>query len=388
MSISVPAPIPAHVITGSLGAGKTTVIARLLAGKPADEDWVVLLNEFSDAGIDALTVASAARGAFDVRLVPGGCLCCAGEQDFRRNLQELVTTRRPRRILIEPSGLGHPAGIVEELLAYEASGALRLAGVLALVDPRRLGDGSLEPGTDAWAQVEIADALALSKADLATAEDRARFEALAAALYPAKAWSGVLQGGEVPWAALEGAVSRPPLQAARPPLHAMERALARAESGDQSRDAPVPGDWAHEGEAPAEQAHDDHAHEHDAHEPVAEQRAANGSRRTAVHLGHRATRWVFPRSIEFSEASLVRAMAAPGSGEAGAVESRAFARLKGVFRVGEEDWVLVQSDGRRVDVRPTSWRRDSRVELLLAADPAGAAGLEAWDGTWLRAQVR
>ena len=52
-------PIPAHVVTGPLGSGKTTAIARLLAAKPPGQNWVVLLNEFSEAGIDALTVASA-----------------------------------------------------------------------------------------------------------------------------------------------------------------------------------------------------------------------------------------------------------------------------------------------------------------------------------------
>ena len=188
----VPAAIPAHVVTGPLGSGKTTAIARLLAEKPPQQDWVVLLNEFSDAGIDALTVASAARGAFDVRLVPGGCLCCAGEQDFRRNLQELVTTRRPDRILVEPSGLGHPAGIVEELLGWEATGRLRLAGIVALVDPQRLrDDAALAPGSEAYAQIEIADALALSKADLADGEDLRRFEALAASLFPAAGWQRV-----------------------------------------------------------------------------------------------------------------------------------------------------------------------------------------------------
>ncbi len=72
-----PPPIPTHVITGSLGVGKTTAIARLFAAKPESERWVVILNEFTESGIDVLTVAGQARGEFDVRLVPDGCLCCA-----------------------------------------------------------------------------------------------------------------------------------------------------------------------------------------------------------------------------------------------------------------------------------------------------------------------
>jgi hypothetical protein len=63
-----------HIVTGSFGAGKTTAIRRLMAAKPSDELWVVILNEFTDAGLDALTVAQSAQGRYDVRLVSGGCL--------------------------------------------------------------------------------------------------------------------------------------------------------------------------------------------------------------------------------------------------------------------------------------------------------------------------
>jgi G3E family GTPase len=68
----------AHVITGSFGSGKTTAIRWLMAHKPENELWMVILNEFTDAGLDAVSVAEAARGRYDVRLVAGGCLCCVG----------------------------------------------------------------------------------------------------------------------------------------------------------------------------------------------------------------------------------------------------------------------------------------------------------------------
>lgn len=345
----MPAAIPAHVVTGPLGSGKTTAIARLLAEKPPQQDWVVLLNEFSDAGIDALTVASAARGAFDVRLVPGGCLCCAGEQDFRRNLQELVTTRRPDRILVEPSGLGHPAGIVEELLGWEATGRLRLAGIVALVDPQRLrDDAALAPGSEAYAQIEIADALALSKADLADGEDLRRFEALAASLYPPRAWSGPVLEGRLPPEAFEPlrTAARAPVSASRSPRHEAER-LHRSAAGEEIT-------------------------------------AANGRRREVHHIGHRAIRWVFPRAVEFSRPRLASLLAAAGAGAPPL--GGGIARLKGVFRTAEDEWIIAQLERHGVAMRPTSWRRDSRVELLLDGDaPCEPA---AWDAAWLGTQCR
>ena len=341
-------PIPAHVVTGPLGSGKTTAIARLLAAKPPEQNWVVLLNEFSDAGIDTLTVASAARGAFDVRLVPGGCLCCAGEQDFRRNLHELVTVTRPDRILIEPSGLGHPGGIVDELLGHEAQGRLRLAGIVALVDPRRLRDGGLPPGSEALAQIEIADSLALSKADLATDADRARFSDLVARLFPAKAWSGPLVSGLIPPEAFE-------------PVHLAERGALPARPQDH-----VPAGAGEVGDAGA----------------VA---VANGWRREVRHLGHRALSWVFPRSVEFSRQRLEGLLVAAGASSPGTDGAR-FARLKGVFRVGDDDWVLAQAGDQFFDLRPTSWRRDSRVELLVRG--TAPFGVGDWDGGWLQCQRR
>lgn len=344
-------PIPAHVVTGPLGSGKTTVIAALLSGKPPEEDWVVLLNEFSDAGIDALTVASAARGAFDVRLVPGGCLCCAGEQDFRRNLQELVGTRRPQRIIVEPSGLGHPAGIVEELLAWEAAGALRLAGIVALLDPARVRDASLGAGGDALAQVEIADALALSKADLAADGDRERFEAFAASLYPPKAWVGQVTGGRLPREALESAVSLPRSAGpSRPAVHEAER----------------------------------QAHRHESAVAAAEVDAAGGRRVEAFHVGHQALRWVFPRARAFSRERLLGLLAALG-GEFGGFGR--VVRLKGVFRTSEDEWTLAQLSAQGVDLRPSSWRRDSRVEVLLEG-LAGSTVADQWDAAWLGVQQR
>jgi hypothetical protein len=61
-------------------------------------------------------------------------------------------------------------------------------------------------------------------------------------------------------------------------------------------------------------------------------------------------------------------------------------RIKGVFRTGEDDWVLAQSHAGGVDFRPSSWRRDSRVEVLL--DAHATADGEAWDAAWAGAQQR
>src|SRR6202046_346953 len=124
----------AYVITGSFGSGKTTAIRWLMATKPESELWVVILNEFTDAGIDALSVAQSARGNYDVRLVAGGCLCCVGELEFAKQLRDILRNFNPARLLIEPSGAGHAADIVDALSVYESQRALRLDSVVCLID--------------------------------------------------------------------------------------------------------------------------------------------------------------------------------------------------------------------------------------------------------------
>jgi G3E family GTPase len=327
-------PIPAHVITGPLGSGKTTLIARLLADKPPAENWVVLLNEYSEAGIDALTVAAAARGAYDVRLIPGGCLCCTGEDDFRRNLQRLVTEVRPARLLVEPSGIGHPAGIVEELLAHEAAGQLRLDGIVSLVDPARLAaalDGSDPLLRD---QIDIGDALVLSKADLADATQLEAFAGLVARANPGKAWSGTSVTGALPLAALEagqGSRRTAPGATARPDDHAAVRAGVDAHVHGARHDAADP-------------------------DPVS---LAGGQRRVVVRLGRAGASWWFDRAVCFDESRVVSRLAQA---------VRGFARFKAVLRVAEDRWLLAQHEGGALTLRESSWRRDSRAEVIGRAE--------------------
>lgn len=336
-----PQPIPTHVITGTLGVGKTTAIARLFAAKPAAERWVVILNEFTDTGIDVLTVAGAARGEFDVRLVPGGCLCCASELDFTRTLRELVRGVRPARLFVEPSGIGHPAAIIEELLAHASRGAIALESIVCLVDPARVPEIGPDAGV-ARDQAEVADVLVLSKADLATDAQRAAFREWAQAFYPPKRWVGECAAGELPREALAPPLARAPFAVLppRPAAHAAEHATHGRAGG-----------------ADAVQALDELA----------------GERRTVHHVGRAASGWTFDRRTGFSRPALARALA----------ESpllRDVERLKGVLRTGPEHWALVQVANGAIAFAESSWRRDSRVEVLLRE--GAAADWAAWDALW------
>ena len=135
MSSVVSNKIPVNLITGFLGVGKTTALMRLLAAKPADEYWAVVVNEFGEVGIDGATLSTAGEG-LQVAEVPGGCVCCTTSPMLRTALNQLVKARRPDRLLIEPSGLGHPAGIVDLLRDPFMAKTFEVRAVLTLLDPR------------------------------------------------------------------------------------------------------------------------------------------------------------------------------------------------------------------------------------------------------------
>lgn len=103
------AKVPVHIITGFLGSGKTTLIHSLIEQKPVDETWAILVNEFGQIGIDQAMFD--ARDDVVVKGLPGGCLCCQLAFVLQAALVNLLARSKPDRVIIEPSGLGHPAGL-------------------------------------------------------------------------------------------------------------------------------------------------------------------------------------------------------------------------------------------------------------------------------------
>ena len=139
---------------------------------------------------------------YDVRLVAGGCLCCVGEMEFGKQLRDILRNFKPDRLLIEPSGAGHAADIVDTLALYEAQKALRLDSVICLIDPQDAGRILDRRPPVEWSQIQSADALLLSKPDLATASEHEDFERIAAEQYPQKLYLGTCSHGELPHEAL------------------------------------------------------------------------------------------------------------------------------------------------------------------------------------------
>lgn len=143
--------IPVHLITGFLGSGKSTLIRGLIEQKPPEETWAIVINEFGQIGIDQAMFAE--RDDLVVKGLPGGCLCCQLAFVMQASLVNLLHRHRPDRLIIEPSGLGHPAGLLDVLRGEAFQGVLEVRDIIAVLDPRRLDDPrsrSMRPSAISW----------------------------------------------------------------------------------------------------------------------------------------------------------------------------------------------------------------------------------------------
>lgn len=207
--------VPVNLITGFLGVGKTTAIRRLLANKPAEQYWAVLVNEFGEVGIDGAAISSASA-QLNVVEVPGGCICCTTSPMLRVSLTKLLRERRPDRLIIEPSGLGHPSGIIDVLRDPYLAAALDVRATITLVDPRQLND-TRYTSHEIWReQITLADVLIANKCDRADAAEVDHFLAMARGMYPPKLAVQTTSQGEFALGLLDlqGEIAAPDLRTA------------------------------------------------------------------------------------------------------------------------------------------------------------------------------
>jgi G3E family GTPase len=157
---------PVTVLTGFLGAGKTTVLNHLLR-QPGLARTAVLVNEFGEIGIDHLLVEKLDENTV---LLNAGCLCCTVRGDLTRVLRDMLPRARRdeiSRIIIETTGLAEPAPVLATLMTDPVvASAYRLDGVVTVVDAVG-GLANIEERPEAMRQIAMADRIVLTKTDLA-----------------------------------------------------------------------------------------------------------------------------------------------------------------------------------------------------------------------------
>jgi G3E family GTPase len=186
--------VPTNILTGFLGVGKTTAILNLLKNKPENENWAVLVNEFGEIGIDGAMMTD--QGAM-IKEVPGGCMCCTAGVPMSVGITALLR-QNPDRLLIEPTGLGHPKQVVATLTSEQYQQYVDLKATIALVDPRNLSNEKYLSNKNFVDQLDSADVVIGSKVDLCTSHDIDVFNDWVTDQTPSKVFSKLIHDGDLP----------------------------------------------------------------------------------------------------------------------------------------------------------------------------------------------
>jgi G3E family GTPase len=190
-------PVPILLVTGFLGAGKTTVVNHLLAHAEGRRIAAVV-NDFGAINIDAELIEGSSDGVVSLA---NGCICCTLEGDLLRTLAALLRRDpQPEFIVIETSGVADPADIVRNLMDPVIWQEAPLETVLCVLDATTTA-ATLKDDALLRSQLRAADVVALSKTDLVDAADDAQLRDSIRALHPAAVVVDALHG-EVPAALL------------------------------------------------------------------------------------------------------------------------------------------------------------------------------------------
>ncbi len=316
--------VPVHIIGGFLGSGKSTLIRALLQRKPAHERWAVLVNEFGQIGIDQAMFEP--NEEVVIKGLPGGCLCCQLAFVLQAGLVNLLHRARPDRLIIEPSGLGHPAGLLDVLRSEAFHGVLEIRDIIVLLDPRRLDDPRAREHETFRDQLALADGVALTMTDLASESQCLAARRHVESMWPSKRWLVDAPHGRLPVdVLLDGALSQRGDGVVRSDEHQHLAGAPIVALDDFAVKTPLPG------------------------EPQREQGQA---------LGYRSLSWRWHPGDVFDLDRLTAVLASLPRG----------VRVKGVWHT-PSGWQLYNRGESGISLGECAWRRDSRLELIGEALP-------------------
>lgn len=305
--------IPVNLITGFLGVGKTTALKHLLASKPPEERWAIIINEFGAVSIDHAAIEE--KDGLTIREVAGGCICCTANVPMQFTLTTILRQQKPDRILIEPTGMGHPENILDLLRNKFMKDILEVKATVCLVDPRRWAAIDFKAHETFQDQINLADVLVANKTDLAGNDLTQQFLSWAKELYPPKLLIEQVTDGKLDfnWLNIDPFPER------------------------KAQFAP--------------HSHHEHTHAHEEELPLPE--VGKPVKKESHGLGVYGCGWIFSPD-EFFNLPKLRQFFSTLQG----VE-----RAKGVFRTGK-DWVMINAADGEFTVQYIAYRRDSRIELI------------------------
>jgi G3E family GTPase len=316
--------IPVHVLSGFLGVGKTTAVKDLLARRADRERIAVVVNEFGSLGVDGALLSDCASCI--LREVPGGCVCCTAMADLEASLEEVCDLVAPTRFVLEPTGLARPSELVDLLRGPRWAQRFDVRPVITLLDPQQDLPKAYAESALFRDQVDTGDVLVVNRCDLASEEEILRVEEWAGALAPPKLRIVRAEHGALP-----------------------------DEIWDLERETPAPA-------VALLAARASHPHPHG-----------------DFLEGHQGKGIGYPPERVFDADRLLRALEELRDGN---ITRGRVARAKGIFHT-TAGWRVHEIAGGRLSTDTTSWRRDSRVDVILKDPETGEGKGDFFD--WERA---
>ncbi|MDA1177468.1 MAG: GTP-binding protein [Planctomycetota bacterium] len=339
--------IPTNLITGFLGAGKTTAIRTLLDQRPAGERWSIFVNEYGMVSIDHALLESEADEV-QVQELGGGCFCCTMAYAMEPLLAQFIRQTKPDRLLIEPSGAGHPARVIDTLRSDKWRTSIDLRATICLVDPKDFDNPRCTNITVFHDQIQMADVVVLNWLDVRDPKLVQRCRQWIEQLDPPKLLIAETSLGQLrpEWLDLESTVVRTP-QFATEPIES-----TRTTDVQLQHALPI-------------QVKPD---SHETRRVIALNQPPSPGKPLRLDnegLGQWACGWIFSPHDTFDRKKLTELLQrlAP------------LRRLKGVLHCND-DWWMVNRVEEQTNFAHTAYRRDSRLEIICNDQPLDWLSIE------------
>ena len=334
------------IISGFLGAGKTTLIKKLLSEAFQGEKLVLIENEFGEISIDGGFLK---ESGIQISEMSSGCICCSLVGDFGKALKDVQTQFHPDRILIEPSGVGKLSDVVVAVQNTIAEiPDMVLDSYVTVADATKVKVYMKNFGEFYNNQIESAGAIILSRTQKLTQE---KLEAAAAMLREKNPDAAILT---TPWDQLDGKVILSAMEKVSLADELLEKMRAEhaADQAEHQHEHHHDHDHEHEHEHEHEHHHDhdhDHEHEHEHHHD--HDHECDDPNCSCHHHHHHAdevfTSWGKETPKVFSQADIERMLAALDSGEYGKI-----LRAKGIVAGENGAWIEFDFVPEEHQVRP------------------------------------
>ena len=226
--------VPTHIISGFLGAGKTTLLQHLLSQKPKDEVWAVLMNEFGQIGVDQQLLPQ--EQGYTVKELLGGCLCCSSQLPMHIALARLLSEQKLDRLFIEPTGLGHPSQLFDQLTEPHWQNSLAMRALVTVVDGSRLHDTNWVKQNLYEDQLKAAQIVVVSHADTMSFEDEQALDQLKEEYQPYQQQWLTTEHGQLELAKIDVAARL--TERSIQPLLKLQKQMSEAEVAKEIRQLP------------------------------------------------------------------------------------------------------------------------------------------------------